>query len=120
MERFLGDVDRTVKRLGWCVVVMCEGLKDAAGRPVYEVGHASQRDDLNRALPGGVASHLARVVTERLKIRCRWEQPGLCGRSSIHLVSKQDWNDAEAVGRAGVRAAAEGKSGVMVSLKPLA
>jgi ATP-dependent phosphofructokinase / diphosphate-dependent phosphofructokinase len=119
VQRFLGDVDRVVKRLGWCVVVVNEGIKDAAGRLVYEVDDASQQDDLNRALPGGVAAHLASVVTKNLKIRCRWEQPGLCGRSSILHVSRQDWVDAEMVGRVGVRAAIEGKSAVMVALRPL-
>ncbi len=119
VDQFLADVARTVKEIGWCVAVVSEGLKDPAGNPVYEISHASQRDDLNRALPGGVAAHLAKTVTERLRIRCRWEQPGLCARSSTLHISKQDWNDAEAVGRAGVRAAIEGKTAVMISLKSL-
>src|SRR5207302_237420 len=60
---FLASVDRVVTRLGWGVVVVPEGLRDAAGRPVYEESAASQRDALDRALPGGVGNHLANVVT---------------------------------------------------------
>lgn len=117
--RFLGDVDRVVRRHGWAVAVMTEGLKTADGQPVYENASASQRDALNRALPGGVASHLADIVTRELKIRCRWEKPGLCARASMLHVAQQDRLDAELVGRAGVRAAVERRHGHMVALRPL-
>jgi 6-phosphofructokinase 1 len=86
---------------------------------VYENAATSQRDALDRALPGGVASYLADIVTAELKIRCRWEKPGLCARASMLHVSAQDRRDAEIVGRAGVRAAAEGRHAHMVSLRPL-
>jgi hypothetical protein len=52
-------------------------------------------------MPGGVAVHLADVVARRLKIRCRWEKPGLTGRASMLHVAPQDLIDAETVGRAG-------------------
>lgn len=119
MERFLGDIDRVVSRIGWCVAAVNEGLRDAAGRPIFEAAEQSQMDALNRPVPGGVASYLADVVTRRLKIRCRSEKPGLCGRNSALHVSEQDRRDAEWVGRAAVRAAAEGRSGEMVALRPL-
>jgi 6-phosphofructokinase 1 len=119
VDRFLGDVDRVVRRHGWAVAVMTEGLKAPDARAVYEDAAASQRDPLDRALAGGVACHLADVVTRQLKIRCRWEKPGLCGRASMLHVSAQDRHDAEIVGRAGVRAAIERRHGQMVSLRPL-
>jgi len=74
---------------------------------------------MNRALPGDVAAHLAKVVTRELKIRCRNEKPGICGRASMLHVSPQDQMDAELVGREGVRAALAGATRQMVSLKPL-
>ena len=119
VEKFVADVDRVVKRLGWCVAVVNEGIRTASGAPVYEVADASQRDALGRAMPGGVAVHLANVATRQLKIRCRWEKPGLTGRASMLHVAPQDLIDAEVVGRAGVRAAIEGRRGVMVALTPL-
>jgi 6-phosphofructokinase len=118
-DRFLASVDRAVTRHGHCVAVVAEGLKRPDGRPVYETSDPSQADALGRALPGGVASHLADVVTQRLKIRCRSEKPGLCGRASIRHLSQQDSADAELVGRAAVRATLDGRSGEMVSLTPL-
>jgi 6-phosphofructokinase 1 len=120
MDRFIADVDEAVRRHGWAVAVVAEGLRNARGEPVYESQASSQRDALQRALPGGVASYLADVVTQRLKIRCRSEKPGLCGRASALHVSPVDRSDAEAVGRQAVRIAIEGQSGQMISLLPLA
>jgi 6-phosphofructokinase 1 len=119
LERFLDDVDRCVARRGWAVAVVPEGLTDAGGRAVYESAHATQADALGRALCGGIAAYLADVVASRLKIRCRWEKPGLCGRASMLHVSPQDRLDADAVGRAGVAAVLAGRHGQMVSLRPL-
>ena len=119
VERFVGDVDRVVTKHGWAIAVVSEGLVTASGNPVYETNSDAQRDALSRALPGGVAAHLAEVVAQRLGIRCRSEKPGLCGRASMLHVSATDRQDAERVGRAGVRAALAGKHAQMVSLRPL-
>jgi 6-phosphofructokinase len=119
VERFLGDLDRVVKEHGWAIAVVAEGLKDSQGRQVYETSEAAHRDALDRPPPGGVAAHLADVVARRLKIRCRWEKPGLMGRCSPHHVSPVDRADAEAVGRRAVRAVVERRTGVMVALASL-
>lgn len=120
LQRFLAALDRVVSRLGYAIVVVSEGIQTADGKPVFEVGDPTQRDALNRALPGGVGGYLADVVTRALRIRCRYEKPGLCGRSSMLHVSAQDLIDAELVGRAGVRGAIEGLHAHAVSLRPLA
>jgi 6-phosphofructokinase 1 len=119
VDRFIGDIDRVVRQRGWAVAVVSEGIRDARG-PIYEAAEASQRDALDRPLPGGVAAHLASVVTKRLNLRCRWEMPGLCGRSSALHVSAVDRADAEAVGRFAVRGAIERQTAQMVALLPLA
>jgi 6-phosphofructokinase 1 len=121
IDAFLGDVDRVVRRQGFAVVVANEGIRNLTGQRVFENTSQSQRDALGRGIPGGVAAHLAGEVTRRLKIRCRWEQPGLCGRASMLHVSKQDLIDAEAVGRAAVRVALqEDHQRHMIALDPLA
>jgi 6-phosphofructokinase 1 len=116
--QFLGDLDRVVRRHGWAVVVVPEGLADASGNPVYQTASAFQRDELARPVSGGVAAHLAEVVAARLNIRCRWEKPGLCGRASMHHVSQVDRDDAERVGRAAVRATLASERAQMVALRP--
>jgi 6-phosphofructokinase 1 len=116
---FLNDIDRTVKKHGWAVAVVTEGIKNSDGSMVYENASTAQRDAMNRAIPGGVASYLAGAVAKELKIRCRFESPGLCGRSSALHVSQQDLVDAELVGRIGVRAAIDNRHGHWITLKPI-
>ncbi len=119
LGEFLGDIDRTVKKHGWAVAVVTEGIKNSDGAMVYENTSSAQRDAMNRAIPGGVASYLAGVVAKELRIRCRFETPGLCGRSSALHLSEQDLVDAELVGRVGVRAALEGRHAHWITLKPI-
>ncbi|HEX8521325.1 MAG TPA: diphosphate--fructose-6-phosphate 1-phosphotransferase [Tepidisphaeraceae bacterium] len=119
MQQFLADVDRTVTRAGYCIVVAPEGLKDPSGNMVYETSNSAQKDAMNRPLPGDIALYLAGVVSKELKIRCRSEKPGLCARASIATRSEQDVKDADLVGRVAVRAALAGDRGMMVSLRPL-
>lgn len=119
METFLDDLDGIVRSNGWAVVVVAEGIVDASGRRVYESIVPSQVDGLKRPMIGGVAQHLANVVSDRLRFRCRNEKPGLLGRSSIALASEQDRIDAALVGRAGVQALIAGVRDTMVALEPL-
>jgi 6-phosphofructokinase 1 len=118
-DRFLASVDRVVTRHKHCIVVVAEGLRKPDGSPLYQSTAATQTDALGRALPGGVATHLADHVTTHLKIRCRSEKPGLCGRASIHHLSPQDALDADHVGRAAVQACLADQTGQWPSLLPL-
>jgi 6-phosphofructokinase len=118
-SKFLADLDKVVTRLGWCVVVVSEGIRRADGQLVFETGDPSLADPLSRPMVGGVCTHLASVVAKELKIRCRNEKPGLIGRASTALASEQDQSDANLVGREGVRSLVAGETDKMVSLRPL-
>lgn len=119
MDRFLADLDRVVARLGWAVVVVAEGIRDARGQFVYQVADTAQADPLGRPITGGVAQFLAEAVARNLKMRCRSEKPGLLGRSSMLHAAEQDWKDAELVGRMAVRGLLDGQTDKMVALRPL-
>lgn len=119
LDRFIGAVDAVVTKRGWAVVVVSEGIRDAAGSPVYQMTDSAQVDTLNRPFTGGVGQFLADQVAARLRLRCRCEKPGLLGRSSALHRSLRDVEDAELVGRAGVRGLLSGRSGEMVSLRPI-
>jgi 6-phosphofructokinase len=118
-DGFLAAVEGIVSRNGWAVVVAAEGIRNADGSMVYEVSDAAQTDPQKRAMTGGVAQHLAGVVSKALGIRCRSEKPGLLARASMALVSRQDLMDAALVGRVAVEALAAGETNVMVALLPL-
>ena len=119
IEQFVTDVARIVANQGWAVVVVSEGICKEDGTLVYEMSDPTQLDPLKRPMTGGVGQFLAGVVGEKLGIRCRSEKPGLLGRASIAHVSMQDREDAELVGRAGVRALVDGYTDKMVALRPL-
>lgn len=118
-EAFLSDLSRIVDRIGWAVVVVAEGIRHADGTLVYESGDPSQSDPLKRPMTGGVAQHLATIVSQRLGIRCRSEKPGLLGRASVACASPRDVEDAQQVGRAGVQALVSGRRDVMIALEAL-
>ncbi|HZZ43577.1 MAG TPA: diphosphate--fructose-6-phosphate 1-phosphotransferase [Tepidisphaeraceae bacterium] len=118
-EQFLASVDRVVTKHNHCIVVVAEGLKKSDGSPVYQTTTATQSDALGRALPGGVATYLADYVTQNLKLRCRSEKPGLCGRASMRHLSLQDSADASHVARESLRASLSQQSNLWPSLLPL-
>ncbi len=114
-DEFLEDVKRLYDELGGVVVVASEGLKDKEGKPivpaVFQVGRS--------VYYGDVSAHLANLIIKRLGIKARSEKPGICGRASISLQSELDREEAVLAGRAAVRAAVEGRSGVMVGFERL-
>lgn len=119
-ETFLGALDDVVRRLGWAVVVVSEGISYADGTPVFQQVVNGRNGGSSRPLIGGVAQYLSGLVSERLGIRCRSEKPGLIGRSCMAHRSRQDIEDAKLVGRAAVRALLAGETGQMIALEPIA
>ena len=118
-DRFLAEIEAVYRRLGWVVAVVSEGVRRSDGKPVSAATDEARVDAFGHALPGDVGSFLSHLVADRLKLRCRSEKPGLCGRSSMLHVSPVDQRDAEQVGRAAVDAALAGHGGRMVTLRPL-
>jgi 6-phosphofructokinase len=112
LDRLLGDIEDVYRRLGRCVVAICEGQLDERGEPFG----ADVRTVSRGSLALNLAHRLSMVTAARLKLRARSEKPGLLGRSGLAYPCPRDWDEARACGRAAVRAAVEGKSGVMVTL----
>lgn len=110
---FLADVEKLYKEKGGVVVVVSEGLIDKDGYtivpPIFETGRATYFGD--------VSSYLAGIIIKELGVKARSEKPGLLGRASISLQSRVDREEAIEAGRAGVRAAINGHTGVMVGFK---
>jgi 6-phosphofructokinase 1 len=107
---FLAKVRATVERVGWCTVVVSEGVRDAAGRFLAEGG---TRDAFGHAQLGGAASVLAQLVKDRLDYKVHWALPDYLQRSARHMASATDALQAYAVGRAAVEFALAGMNAVM-------
>lgn len=113
LAQLLDDVDRVYRRLGRCVVAVCEGQLDETGQPFG----ADVRPSSGRPLAMNLAHRLAMLVTEKLKLRARSEKPGLLARSGAAYFSQLDWDEARLAGETAVRAAINGTSSAMITLE---
>jgi 6-phosphofructokinase 1 len=100
-----------VKRVGYCVVVVSEGLRHGDGRFVADAGGG--KDAFGHSQLGGVGPLLAGTVKDKLGLKVHWTVPDYLQRSARHLASKTDLEHALAVGQAAVDYALEGRNGVM-------
>ncbi len=115
---FLAEVDAVVKRVGWCVVVASEGIRDAAGNFVADAGGGT--DSFGHTQLGGVAAHLAGRVQDALGLKVHWALPDYLQRSARHIASETDYRQAQAVGRKAVQFALKGMNATMPVIRRLA
>lgn len=108
--KFLAKVKATVAKVGWCTVVVSEGLHHADGRFVAEAG---SKDAFGHSQLGGVGPAIAALVKDELKMKVHWAVPDYLQRSARHLASKTDHDHAWAVGEQAVQYALAGEHGVM-------
>ncbi len=111
--RFLARVDETVKRTGYCVIAVSEGVRDADGRFLSESG---LRDAFGHAQLGGVAPVIANLIREKLGLKYHWAVADYLQRAARHIASKTDVAQAYAVGKAAVELALAGHNAVMPTI----
>ena len=109
--KFLARVQAVVKKVGWCVVVVSEGLRHADGRFVADAGGGT--DAFGHSQLGGVGPLLAGIVKDRLGLKVHWTVPDYLQRSARHIASKTDLAQAQAVGAKAVEYALDGRNGTM-------
>jgi 6-phosphofructokinase len=112
---FLVKVNQAVRRYGYCVIAVSEGIKGPDG----EFLSAGTKDAFGHAQLGGVAPLISNLVSTKLDCKCHWAVPDYLQRSAGHLASKTDLEQAYAVGRAAVEFAIAGHSGVMPAIRRL-
>jgi 6-phosphofructokinase len=109
-EAFLQKVKATVEKRGYCVVVVSEGVKDAAGKFLAEAG---TQDAFGHAQLGGVGPVVAQMTQQAFGYKFHWAVADYLQRSARHIASKVDVDQAYAVGKAAVQFALQGKNAVM-------
>lgn len=113
-QKFLDKVKATVDTLKYCIVVVGEGLKNAAGE---EIGADKTRlDSFGHPVLSGAADRLAELVQGKLNTKTRSVKLGYAQRAASHFSSQTDITEATACGETAVRAAISGKSGFMVKI----
>jgi ATP-dependent phosphofructokinase / diphosphate-dependent phosphofructokinase len=112
-EAFLARVQRSVEDVGYCAIVVSEGLRNADGGFVAEAG---TRDAFGHAQLGGVAPVIAELVKGRLGYKYHWAVADYLQRAARHIASGTDVEQAYAVGRAAVEMALAGENAVMATI----
>lgn len=113
-EAFLRQVDECVKRYGYCVIAVSEGVRDQEGKFLAESG---LRDAFGHAQLGGVAPTIAQLIKSSLGYKYHWAVADYLQRAARHIASKTDVDQAYALGQAAVEHALNGSNGVMLTIE---
>ncbi len=111
---FLAKVQDTVAKVGYCVVVVSEGVKTPDGNFLAQA--EGSVDAFGHSQLGGVGPLLAGMVKDELGLKVHWAVPDYLQRSGRHLASQVDLDHALAVGKAAVELALAGNNGVMPAI----
>ncbi|MEO7557464.1 MAG: 6-phosphofructokinase [Gammaproteobacteria bacterium] len=112
-DKFLERVDKTVKKYGYCAIVVSEGVKNKDGKFLAEAGGV---DAFGHAQLGGVAPVVANLVKDKLGYKYHWAVADYLQRAARHIASKTDVEQAYALGKAAVELALKGKNAVMPTI----
>jgi len=110
---FLTRVQESVRRYEYCVVVVSEGARYADGRFLADAGTV---DAFGHKQLGGVATVIATMVRDELKLKYHYAIADYLQRSARHIASRVDVDQAYAVGRAAVELALRGENAVMPTI----
>jgi len=115
-DQFLTDVKDVYDKLGRVVLSVCEGLKDDKGQFVKASTKGIDTDKFGHAQLGGVGDYLVNLISEKLRIKARYDKPGTIQRVSMQCASQIDLEEAYRVGQVALSMAVEGESDKMVTL----
>ena len=113
-DKFLAKVKETVAALKHCIVVVGEGIKDAAGNLVG--ADKTRLDAFGHPVLAGAAEELKELLQGKLNLKARTVLLGYAQRAAGHFASRVDSDNAFACGEAAVKAAIDGQSGFMVKV----
>ncbi len=114
--RFLAEVERITRRLGYCAITVAEGIRYADGSLVTE----KSRDARGYVQLGGAGSAVAQLINQRLGYKFHWAIPDYLQRAAGHWLSATDHAQALAVGEAAVDLALAGRDGCFPAIRRLA
>lgn len=112
--RFLEKVELTVKTIGYCVIVVSEGIRSIDGRFLQEGGLV---DAFGHEQLGGVAPLIAQFIKKNLGYKFHWANADYLQRCARHIASQTDLDQAYALGKSAVEFALAGQKNVMLTIE---
>ncbi len=110
--QILDEIAAVVRRVGWCVAVVPETLRDPDGTPIGGLG--TYVDPFGHAYAASPVAALAAALERERGLRARFDKPGTLARM---MPAPLDLDEAEACGREAVRRAIAGESDRMVTIE---
>ncbi len=112
-DKFLAKIERTISKIGYCVIAVSEGIKNKEGKFLAESGLV---DSFGHAQLGGVGTIISDLIKNQLKLKVHTAILDYCQRSGRHIASQRDVMQAIACGRKAVEIAGKGLNGKMVTI----
>ena len=108
VDKFLGDVEKSYKEYGRCIVAVSEGVSNAQGEPIVTTLTKSDEKDAHGNVQlsgtGALGDALGDLIKKKLKIkRVRSDTFGYLQRSFLGTLSEVDGNEAREVGEKAVQ-----------------
>lgn len=115
LDAALGEIAAVQRAHGYCVAIVPETLRDAAGGHLSG-GDSSFVDSFGHAYYPGLGPLLAERIKRDLGLPTRYDKPGTIARMAMMAASSSDLAEAEAAGREAVRRAVAGESDRMITI----
>ncbi len=109
-EKFLNDVNLQLQIRDSVIVAVSEGI--TLDDENYRSGKV---DTFGHAYLSGIGKLLENLVTEKIGCKVRSIELNVMQRCSSHLASKTDIEESVLIGKSGVNAMLEGKTGIMMT-----
>lgn len=118
IDKFVDKVGKLLERKKTIVIAVSEGIKTADGKYVFEHGdHNEYVDAFGHKQLSGTAKYLSDLVAAKFGCKSRAIELSTMQRCAGHLTSRVDITEAYQVGGSAVKAAYDGETGMMVTLK---
>jgi 6-phosphofructokinase 1 len=117
-ERFLADIKRCYDAFGWVSIVCGEGLANADGTPVSASQVKDRFQNLEFGAMGGTSAAMVlhRMISAEFGFRGEFQVPESLPMCAADRGATLDFDEAYMCGKAAVRLASQGKTGLMVTL----
>lgn len=118
VDAFISKVKELAMKKTSVVIAVSEGVRIADGRYVGELANEYGKEDaFGHKQTAGAATYLAHLVAAKTGLKTRAVELSSAQRAASHMASLTDINEAFQVGADAVKAADEGKTGMMMILE---
>ncbi len=113
-DQFLKDIRLKFKKKMNLVVAVSEGIHTSDGI-LYGADPSGKKDAFGHTMLSGAAHRLHLLVKEKIGCKSRAVELNIPQRCASHCLSATDISESVQLGRAAVKAAYEGKTGLMIT-----